>query len=345
MIWPAQALAAQGHDITIIDSTQRQLKFKMDGDRVADIIDPPDADVIVFQRVTHRWVAQGIAVLREKGYTTVVDVDDDLGRIHPRNPAFEALHPRNEMRPGPNGQPSRHSWANLVTACRNATLVTTSTPKLINVYAPHGRGRVLYNYLPEFYFGIPHTDSDVLGWPAAIQSHPDDPTPVGPAVARLVQAGASFRVVSDPTGAGAAFGLSEDPPGASCDVFQWPHEVAKLGVGMAPLADTEFNASKSWLKPLEMSALGVPWVASPRVEYQRLHRLGCGVLADRPRAWFRELNRLHQSEQARIELSEAGRAAVDDHRIERQAWRWMEAWTEAMALQAASSGGAVSLGV
>lgn len=342
MIWPAEALQRQSHDVTLVDSRARQLKFKMDGERVADIIDPPDADVIVFQRVTHRWVAQAVGLLREKGYTTVVDIDDDLGRIHPRNPAFDAMHPRYEMRPGDNGQPRRHSWANLVTACRNATLVTTSTPQLLNVYAKHGRGHVLYNYLPEFYFGIERKDSDVIGWPAAIQSHPDDPTPVGGAVARLVGAGASFRVVSDPTGAGIAFGLSEDPEGASCSPQEWPHEVAKIGVGLAPLADTEFNRSKSWLKPLEMSALGVPWVASPRVEYERLHRLGCGALADRPRAWYRELSRLHGSAQAREELSLAGRSAVDGHRIEQQAWRWLEAWEHAVQLQATTGTGIMS---
>ena len=340
MIWPAEALQRQGHDVTIINSTERQLKLRMDGEKLVDIINPPEADVIVFQRVTHRYIAQAVGLLRERGYTTVVDVDDDLGRIHPRNPAFEALHPRNEMR-YENGKPKRHSWANLVTACRGASLVTVSTPALLKVYAAHGRGRVLYNYLPEPYFNIPRVDSDVLGWPAALQSHPDDPTPVGGAVQRLCGEGAAFRIVSDPTGAGAAFGLAEDPPGAACDVHQWPYEVAKLGVGIAPLADTEFNRAKSWLKPLEMSALGVPWVASPRVEYERIHRLGAGLLAEKSRVWYRELSRLHKSAQAREELSQAGRAAVDGHRIERMAWQWMEAWDQARAGEARGVSSAV----
>jgi len=343
MIWPAEALQRQGHDVTIIDSRERQLKFKMQGETVVDVVDPPEADVIVFQRVTHRWLAQGLGILRERGYTVVVDIDDDLGRIHPRNPAFEAMHPRNEMKVE-NGRPRRHSWANLVTACRNASLVTVSTPQLLNVYAKHGRGAVLYNYLPEIYFGVERQDSNILGWPAAIQSHPDDPTPVGGAVSRLCSAGADFRVVSDPTGAGIAFGLSQDPPGASCSPHEWPLEVAKIGVGIAPLADTEFNRSKSWLKPLEMSALGVPWVASPRAEYERLHRMGTGILADRPRAWYRELKRLHESAQAREELSAAGRAAVDDLRIERQAWRWLEVWEQALRVQMVAGTGMISAG-
>jgi hypothetical protein len=336
MIWPGEALASQGHDVTVIPPDKRQLRFVLDGERVTGVKDPTldGADVVILQRVTHRWVAEAIPFIRAQGIAVVVDVDDDLGRIHPRNPAFEGMHPRNEYKRDPEtGRPRRHSWQNLSTACRNATMVTVSTPELLRVYAAHGRGRVLYNYLPDFYFYTPHIDSDVLGWPAAIQSHPDDPTCVGGAVARLVSEGAEFRVVSDPTGAGAAFGLLEDPPGAACNPRQWPAEVAKIGVGMAPLADTKFNASKSWLKPLEMSALGVPWVASPRAEYARLHAQGAGILADNPRRWYRELSRLRGDARLRREQGDMNRAAVNAMRISHQAWQWMEAWTDAVSIE------------
>ena len=56
--------------------------------------------------------------------------------------------------------------------------------------------------------------------------------------------------------------------------------VAKLGIGVAPLADTKFNAAKSWLKMAEMAALGVPCVVSPRAEYMRLHEQWIGSLAE-----------------------------------------------------------------
>lgn len=327
LIWPGTYAPADGeHEVTVLGPKQRDLMLKMDGERVVDVLDVK-ADVYVFQRLTHRRMADAVSILRSKGVAVVVDVDDDLSSIHPRNPAHDAYHPR-------RGDPY-HSWANLKRACQDATLVTVSTPALLDVYARHGRGQVLYNYLPDHYFSVPRTDSDVVGWPAVLQSHPDDPSAVGAAVARLTADSGAFRVVGNPLGTGAAFGLSQDPPGIpeSVSLLDWPRAVAELGIGIAPLADTRFNACKSWLKPLEMSALGVPWVASPRAEYRRLARHGVGALADNSRRWYRELDQLRRSAALRQEQSEAGRAVAERLRLRDHAWRWLEAWDNALRLQ------------
>lgn len=329
MIWPGNALAAAGHDVEVVGPKDRRVRLVMEDDTVKDVL--VDADVVVLQRITHAYMAQAVAAMREKGVTVVVDVDDDLSSIHPSNPAWK-VH-----RPGAG----QHSWHNLALACRNASLVTVSTPALLDVYARHGRGHVLPNYLPDYYYGLPRVDSDTVGWPGSYHSHPNDPEVVGGAVARLVDEGAEFVMRGDSTGAGRAFGLAEDPPGGGVPIEEWPAAVAELGVGIAPLADTKFNAAKSWLKPLEMSAAGVPWVASPRAEYRRLHAMGAGVLADRPRVWYRELKRLRESAGLRQELSEAGRAVAEQLRLRDHAWRWHEAWTRAYEMQQATPRAAV----
>jgi hypothetical protein len=326
LIWPGAYASAEGHEVTVLGPKDRDLTLKMRGEEVVDVLDVK-ADVYVFQRLTHNRMVQAVKILRDKGVAVVVDVDDDLSSIHPRNPAHDAYHPK-------RGD-SHHSWENLKQACRDATLVTVSTPALLDVYARHGRGQVLYNYLPDHYYGLPRTDSDVVGWPAALQSHPDDPSAIGAAVARLSGTPGAFRVLGGPTGVGAAFGLSADPPGLSepADLMEWPSVVAELGIGIAPLADTRFNACKSWLKPLELSALGVPWVASPRAEYVRLARHGAGALADNSRRWYKELVRLRESPALRGEQSEAGRQVAEALRLRHHAWRWLEAWDNALRLQ------------
>lgn len=331
MIWPGESLQRAGHDVSIVRAKDRQVRIHMRGEEVVKV--ETDADVVVFQRVTHSRLAQAIPVLRRQGVAVVVDVDDDLTSIHPSNPAWHGLHPRNEGQRLPGGAVSMNSWRNLNYACREATLVTVSTPALLPVYASHGRGVVLDNYLPASYDNIPHTDSDTIGWPASYHSHPNDPDAVGGAVARMVSDGAQFVIRGDPSGAGKAFGLPSDPEGFPVPIQQWPNAVADIGIGIAPLADTKFNRSKSRLKPLEMCAVGVPWVASPRAEYQRLHKLGAGILADRPRTWYRELNRLRQSESLRMELSEAGRAVAATQRLDDHSYRWAEAWQRALELQ------------
>lgn len=331
LIWPSAYASGGEHEITVLGPKERDLMLKMDGERVVDVLDVK-ADVYVFQRLTHSRMAQAVSILRSKGVAVVVDVDDDLSSIHPSNPAHDAYHPR-------RGDPN-HSWDNLKRACRDATLVTVSTPALLDVYARHGRGRVLHNYLPDHYYGVPHEDSDIIGWPAALQSHPNDPSAVGAAIARLSDRRGAFRVVGGPTGVGAAFGLSEDPPGLSrpVDLLDWPSAVAELGIGIAPLADTRFNACKSWLKPVEMSALGVPWVASPGAEYTRLADMGAGVLANNPRRWYRELTRLRESAALREDRAGAGRQVAETLRLRHHAWRWLEAWDDALSLQHSSQG-------
>lgn len=331
MQWPGEHCAAAGHDVTVVPVGDRRLRLVMEADTVKDVLLPSSIDVVVLQRVTHAYMAQAVGVMRAKGVTVVVDVDDDLSSIHPSNPAW-AVH-----RPGAG----LHSWHNVSEACRNASLVTVSTPALLDVYARHGRGHVLPNYLPDYYYGLPRVDSDTIGWPGSYHSHPNDPETVGGAIARLVEEGAEFVMRGDSTGAGRAFGLAADPPGGPVPIEEWPSAVASLGIGIAPLADTKFNRSKSWLKPLEMSAAGVPWVASPRAEYERLHKLGAGLLADRSRTWYRQLARLRESAAMREELSDAGRMVANRLRLRDNAWRWQEAWARAYEIQAAAPRSAV----
>lgn len=327
MSWPGNLCAAAGHDVTVVAQDERSVRVVMERHTVRDVLVDPGVDVVVLQRVTHAYMAQAVSVMRSKGIAVVVDVDDDLSSIHPSNPAWAAHHPKGR---------GAHSWQHLATACRDATLVTVSTPALLDVYARHGRGHVLPNYLPEHYYGLPRTDSDVIGWPGSFHSHPNDPESVGGAIARLVDEGAEFVMRGDSKGAGQAFGLPADPPGGGVPIEEWPRAVASLGIGIAPLADTRFNKSKSFLKPMEMSACGVPWVASPRAEYVRLHKMGAGVLADRPRVWYRELKRLRESAALRQELSLAGRAVAEQLRLRDHAWRWMDAWERAYEMQQAT---------
>lgn len=343
LIWPAVELQKLGHDVTVVMPGDRAVRLELDGDRVVRINLPADAEVVVLQRLTNRYMAAAVELIRSQGVAVVVDIDDDLRSIHPANPAFAALHPRNEGTVGGNGMISHHSWAHLDVACRAATLVTVSTPALLPRYAAHGRGRVIYNYLAPHYYGVPRVDSDVVGWPASLHSHPNDPADVGNAVARFVnELGGQFEVTCRPDGVGRAFGLNADPPGveALTGIYEWPRVVAGLGVGIAPLADTRFNAAKSWLKPLEMCAVGVPWIGSPRAEYVRLHEYGgdilAGLIADHPRRWYRMLRDLAASAEMREEIRQRGYHVADRLRLADHAWRHWEAWSDALAAQRGS---------
>lgn len=292
--------------------------------KLKDVRVPDDAEALVFQRLTLAHMADSVKMLKARGVAVIVDMDDDLRAIDPDNPAFLAMHKDWGYR--------HHSQANAMRACLDATWVTVSTAALLRVYAPHGRGSVLHNRVPAGYLDIPHEDNATISWPGSTHSHPRDLQQVGPAVARLLRAGANYWACGSSNGVAKALGLQEEPPASGdVDFAQWPWAVAKIGVGMAPLADTAFNAAKSWLKPLEMSAVGVPWVASPRAEYQRLHdQHQVGLMARTPKEWHRQLRRLVKDDSLRQEQSQAGRAAGAANTVEGHAWRWLEAWTDAI---------------
>lgn len=331
MIWPAQELKKQGHDITIIRPHERSQHFKgvvNANNELVDVHIPEDADVIVLQRITHKHLIDAIKIIRGKGVAVVVDIDDDLAAIDPRNPAFAILHSKFGVNPD-------HNWVNTQLACEAATFVVTSTAALKHRYAPHGRVLVVHNHVPKRYLDIPRVDDTIIGWAGSTHSHPGDLDVVGMAVAQLMDE-TTFMQIGPVEGVREALHLPFNPAftGPLKIQKEWPEGIAKLGIGIAPLANTRFNAGKSWLKPLEYSALGVPWVASPRPEYRKLHEeYGVGVLAEKPKHWLRELRRLVNDAAHRAEQSKRGREAAAELTIEGNAWRWLEAWTEAYQIE------------
>jgi len=333
LIWPALTLAGRGHDITIVSPQARSnfLQGELDKrtNRLVNVTIPSDADVIVLQRITHRHLADAIPIMRERGVAVVIDMDDDLAAIDPRNPAFTAMHPRAGHHPD-------HSWHHTQRACDASTLVTVSTPSLLARYARHGRGHVLFNRIPERYLRMTHEDSTRVGWAGSVHSHPDDLQVTGFAVAQICRdTGQPFRMVGPPEGVRSALGLDHEPDatGPLDPKVGWPEGVVTLGVGIAPLASTIFNMSKSWLKPLEYAALGVPCVVSPSDEYRRLNDLGVGLVARKPKQWYRHLGDLVASADMRAEVAGRGREAAANLTIEGGAELWLEAWERAYKLQ------------
>lgn len=334
IIWPAEELKRQGYDVTIMPPESRgQFQAEIGRDnRVKRVSLPSDADVIVMQRVSHRFLADAIRAMREQGVAVVMDIDDDLSTIHPNNPAWKMLHPKT----GGGDLTRDHSWHHVDTAARNSTLTVVSSDALALKYRGQYGSRVVPNFVPNHYMNIRHEDNDTIGWCGSAWTHPDDGPEVGPAIARLVNGGATFRFAGPREHVATAFGISEDDVEAtgSLKIDDWPHAVARLGIGIAPLADTKFNAAKSYLKPLEYAALGIPCVMSPRAEYVKLHReTGIGTLADRPKEWYRELKRLVEDAPYRRLRGLQARVAAQKLTYAEHAYRWMEVWEEAARLR------------
>ena len=333
LIWPASLLAQQGLDVTIMPPNEKsgflaKVGTKDNGDQeLTSVTVPEDANVIVLQRPAHPLQPQMVAMMRKNGIAVVVDMDDDMSSIHPDNIAYKMYHPRSD---------SPMSWRNATESCKLATLVTTSTRQLQRVYAKHGRGMVLDNYVPEAYLRMETGSSNTFGWAGTTKSHPNDLQVAGGVYQRLIDEGFPFKVVGGKSNVKAAARLREEPDcTGSIPLNEWARRIAQeISVGAIPLAATAFNASKSRLKGIEYMAVGVPWVGSPREEYRRLNReSGCGLLASTPKEWYSKLRLLLTDEVLRKEQAEAGKAYMINQTYQAQAHQWAEAWTRAYEME------------
>lgn len=329
MVWPAWELKRRGHDVEVV-LPQHRGNFmsaevnKMTGKVIGAVV-PQDADVIVLQRISHQHMVESIPFIRAQGVAVVIDIDDDLSAIHPKNLAFGLLHPGDMRHPA-------HSWVNVQHACELATVAVLSTPELQNVYGRRGNGHVIHNHVPKRYLDVKHKDSKIFGWGGSMHSHPDDPQVMGTAVSRLMSEDFMFRVVGGGLDVREALNLPHPPDitGVIDLTTAWPETIASLGVGVAPLSKSKFNRSKSWLKMLEMAATGVPAVVSPRPEYKRLHAAGVPCLfADKPQEWYANLRKLLTNDTMRQEMSTEAREVAARYTIEANAELWLEAWTAA----------------
>lgn len=172
----------------------------------------------------------------------------------------------------------------------------------------------------------------MVGWSGTLLSHRGDLEVTRGQVAQANDA--TMRIIGphpEQAAVQRALGLAELPEVTGwLPITNYPAALARLDLGIIPLATNRFNAAKSALKGLEMAAVGVPFVASATTEYQRLAALGAGRLAAKPKDWGREVGRLLRDPSLRQELAAQGRAVAADHTIEANAWRTWEAWDEAL---------------
>jgi hypothetical protein len=333
LVWPADVLRKEGHDVRIMPPKKDSgflARYREHPDGRKELIDiktPDDADVVVLQRPAHEHQPRMVEMLRAKGVAVVIDMDDDMSSIDPHNIAYGIYSPRSN---------TPYSWQYAAESCKRATLVTTSTRSLQKVYAPHGRGMVLDNYVPEVTLRYINMDVPAFGWAGTTASHPNDLQVTGRTVEHLRNEGYWFRVVGGQSKVQETLRLSRAPDcTGGVELINWIRTIGETySVGMIPLAPTRFNSAKSRLKGIEHMAVGVPWVASPREEYRRLHReSGCGLLADTPKDWYTQLTRLLKDDVLRKEQAEQGREYMQDQTYQANAWRWMEAWTKALEMQ------------
>jgi hypothetical protein len=125
--------------------------------------------------------------------------------------------------------------------------------------------------------------------------------------------------------------VSSQPPDFPCDFEPWSLEreveqVQSFGIGLSPLADTEWERGKCGLKTLQYMACGIPVVASPvGVQRDFVEHSGGGVLVTTLDQWKEAIRRLSERPEERRAMGEKGRRYVEEN-FSLRVWapRWVE---------------------
>lgn len=290
------------------------------------------ADVVVTQRYGLPSSAAADAVLahcRATGARLLYDLDDDLLHIPPDHPEAGELQPRAKL---------------IQRLIRAADAVWVSTPGLARrldalrpdaVVVPNGLDERLWGAYPPGR-GTAHGPVRLLCM--GTMTHQADFALIQPALDRLKQ-DFGGRVEIDMLGFTDAPDLPDwlnrlsmpvTAQGSYPGFVNWIAQQPGWDIGLAPLADTPFNRSKSSIKALDYAALGLAVVASELDVYRAsvAARGGGELAANRPEDWYAALSRLLRDAELRHQL---GRTALELFRAEgtlasqaeqrRTAWR------------------------
>lgn len=323
----AVSLARPDWDIELYPPRSVQLAGDPAGLRyVKGLHDPAGLDLVVMQRVGTPWAVQFLQWCGKNGIATVMDSDDAMWAIDKENTAYAAW----------NTKEGQH-WRWTDAAAQAVDLVTVTTDRLASRYGKrHGRTEVLPNCVPAEVGDIvpvPRiSDTIVIGWAGFTATHPRDLLVVGDAVRRVVsETGCKVAVIGDAQGAATAWGVPVEPIPPATLGKPYYTALTALDVALVPLEDSTFNKSKSYLKALEFSSVGVPVVASDTPANRALSKTVPILTSETEKDWYHHLHALVTMEGYRKEMSSIGfRSTQKFHTYEANGERWAAAWERAI---------------
>lgn len=283
-IWPARAVAeATGWEVRVYGPSDVEIADAGKSFYVKRL-DLPDLDLVVLSRTGMAKQVRFIREMQRIGVAVVIDVDDDLSQIHPDSASYQMWNSRTR-----NG----HHYLTLKEACETADLVTVTTLALERKYGSHGRVERLPNRLPYMGDFLPAQPGPfTILWSGALASHRGDLEVLGDSIRRMVNMGATLRIVGSKKGVAELLGIPDGCVTATgyVPVTEWhqalAREAAHADVGIVPLALNAFNQAKSYLKGMEYLGASLPVIASPTQPYQELATKSENVrLAETPEDW------------------------------------------------------------
>ncbi len=315
-IMPMLALERRGHDVVWPADIGRDVPLPaLMGCDLVHCFRRPDRTPDL-----RRLAASGVAVS--------FDNDDDLRGID------VSVDAKRRLSGGRGRFQNVKKFSDMLNVARFAELTTTPSATLAEAYRAGGAKHVevIDNYLDDRnmagYGCRTEHDGIVVGWVAGREHELDLPhLSVAEDVMSLLDSHDDVRVLT----VGSRLPLKSPRYEFRKEVrFE---ELVRLcsgfDIGIAPLADTQFNRSRSSVKLKEYAAGGAAWLASAVGPYRGMGKREGGILVDNGR-WFDALDALVRSGRRRRGLSRNALKWARQQTIDNNALLWEEAFGAAI---------------
>lgn len=221
-------------------------------------------------------------------------------------------------------------------AARYAHMVTVTTEPLAEVFRQFNSNVVvLPNHVDGRILDLerPHRDKLVIGW-AGGDSHLGDLTLFAPHLSRFLRRNPNAEFHNMGTNFLRTFKLPGRFTDWRANMFDYYREV-DFDIGLAVLADTPFNRSKSAIKAIEYMGLGIPVIASDVEPYRNVVKHGVtGFLVRQPHEWGHYLHLLATDRNLREKMGQEGRAQVAREWTIQEGWRlWQTAYESLLGIK------------
>ena len=337
VIEPYQALNQYKIDLSIEDEYSLITKLSCEEDKLSGQI-----DVVVVQRnaIAKQELASKILhLLQTSNCKLIYEIDDNL---------FDHINASSSPK-------LEEKLQSMITLSRGANIVTTSTPTLAQKLKSFNKNVVvLPNVLSDNLWKLNETKEPIsasLKTPVRLlymgtRTHFEDFKIIEPALERLKEERGDkleiyFLGICHPRKAPKWIDYLKPPLG----VDLYPHFVNWLlsnnvwDIGLAPLADNSLNRSKSYLKFLDYTGLGIPSICSVSETFSPIirHKINGLLVENRVNDWYEGITSLLDSPQLRASLAQAAfDELLADHTLKTKSFNWLSVVHQVMGLKSSS---------
>lgn len=290
-------------------------------------------DVIILQRITSFYLDEIIEKAEKNNVKIIYETDDALLDIEPSNGAYIA---------------TREYFPKMEKAIENADEIVVSTPNLVQSFKDKGHDNIrlirnyyAYNLLPIKKLHDTKSNTVTIGY-FGTKSHDEDLEEILDIILELKEflkkqgINLQFEIIGAtalPVPDWVSTIKLPFYPMAMHTFMNWLSKTVNWDIGVTPLKKSKFNKSKSELKYLEFTALGVPVVASNFASYpDAIKNQINGYIADTKNEWFEYLKILSLDINLRRNIANKAREDMfENYNIHSRVKDWNESFKKVLS--------------